>query len=120
MELAPFHLLEPEKEDGTWSLYLRSIDSFDSRSVFEKANRHAGGYGWEGVALYFLEEVLDDSTADQIHLDCENDAFVASSYDSSALLRLAALMVPLARDGEALAQILRHAPVDGWTQQFLR
>ena len=120
MELAPFHLLEPEDQGGSWSLFLTATDSFNSRSVFEDANRHSGGYGWEGVALYFLEEVLDESTASQILLDCENDTFVANSRDSHALHRLAALMVPLARDGHALAQILRIAPIDGWTRQFLR
>lgn len=120
MDLSPFEMLEPAEEGGSWSLYLSSMDASDSRSVFEKANRHAGGYGWEGVALYLLEQVLGDEVADQIRLDCENDTFVARSADATALRKLGSLMAPLARDRRALAKVLRRAPVDSWSEQFLR
>jgi hypothetical protein len=120
VDLTPFSLLEPDEPGGAWQLVLTAIDSLDSRSVFEEANRHAGGYGWEGVALYFLEQVLESEAADCISLDCENDTFVARSTDPTALRRLAELVAPLAKDRKALAAILRRAPLDGWTQLLLR
>jgi hypothetical protein len=72
------------------------------------------------VALYFLEEVLDPELANRISLDCENDAFVARSTDAEPLRCLAAHMGPLAHDHDALASVLTRAPLDSWTEQFLR
>jgi len=120
MDVRPFHLLEPEENGGMWLLLLTSTSATASRRVFETANRHAGGYGWEGVALYFLEEVIDDTMADEIELNCENDSFVACSRNPIPLYRLAELMTPLVHDNNALREVLGRAPIDGWTQQFLR
>ena len=119
MDVTPFHLMSLEISGERWSLYLSSLDSTDSRDVFEHENRHPGAYGWEGVALYFLEEVVDDEIANRIELDCENDALVARSAGREALLTLAELMVPLVHDRAALASILRKAPLDGWSSTFL-
>ena len=107
-DLKPFRLLEPEVDGGQWTLYLRSADSLDLHQVFQKANHRAGGYGWEAVASYLLEEHLEEAVARRIGLDCENDTFVARSADKNALRQLAELMVPLARDSALLAQLLQR------------
>lgn len=111
MELRPFVLEQEIAGDESFSLMLRDFDA-ETASLFREAGVHPGGYGWEGVAQYVLEELVPSDVADRIELECEADVFRARSDEEAPLRILGKELVDLKSSAECLREVLEVAPSD--------
>jgi len=71
------------------------------------------GYFWEGVAVFLLQRDVPELTT-AFRFDSEAQEFVASSADRIALLRLAALMAPYARNPDLVRRLIDDAETVGF------
>ncbi|MFT3695736.1 MAG: Imm51 family immunity protein [Kofleriaceae bacterium] len=106
MSITPFTLVETSP--GKFSLLLSTFSPADQ--IFDAAGMEGGGYSWEGIARFVIEE----DEIQNVGLDPEGSMFCAYGEDRATLETLGERLASLFHDHTALAEAIATIGPEGF------